>query len=96
MALPLNQEIVLMCAFRYSLGRQTYVVKAYVEYLHSLWYDLSETTKSNHVREIEEYREKFGSAGMKFDDAEWQTIIDRYNNLETKYDSTRRNCRRQR
>ena len=72
--LSLNEEIVLSCAFRYALGRMTYVVGAVCEELQKNYYLLPTHTKSRISKEIQEYQDEWGKAGMDFDNDEWNKI----------------------
>jgi len=72
--LSLNQEIVLSCAFRYALGRMTYVVGSVCEELIKLEPLLHWNFKERTAREIQEYQDENGKAGMSFDNEEWEYI----------------------
>lgn len=73
-SLPLNQEIVLSCAFRYALGRATYVVGSVCEELIRLQDLLGESFKYRTAKEIQEYQDEHGEAGWSFDNDEWNYI----------------------
>lgn len=73
-----NEQIVIMGAFRYALGRMTYAVGAVVDYIHEHWNDIPNDLKELMCREIKEYRERYGKAGMDMDDRDWETIISRF------------------
>jgi hypothetical protein len=73
-SLPLNQEIVLSCAFRYALGRATYVVGSVCEELVRLLDVLPENFKYRTAKEIQEYQDEHGKAGWDFDNDEWNYI----------------------
>lgn len=81
--LTLNQEIVLGCAVRYGLGRLTYVTGAICEELIRLEPILSENFKSRISKEIQEYQDEYGKAGMDMDNDEW-------NYIKWLFDSSRR------
>lgn len=72
--ISLNQELVLGCAFRYALGRATYVVGAVCEELVRLEPILGENFKSRIVKEIQEYQDEHGKAGWEFDNDEWNYV----------------------
>lgn len=72
--LPLDEEIVLSCAFRYALGRMTYVVSSVCSQLQKNYYKLPDSTKERISKEIQEYQDEFGPAGMDFDNAAWNKI----------------------
>lgn len=46
-----NDQLMVMAAHRYCLGRQSYIVSACQEWLHSHWAQFSTQTKSNMVRD---------------------------------------------
>jgi hypothetical protein len=47
-------EIVVISAFRYIVGRQTYVVQAFADWLISIWPMLGENTRSVIQRDLEQ------------------------------------------
>lgn len=69
-----DEEIILMCAFRYALGRMTYVVSVVCDTLKSNYTLLSPNFKAMVAKEIREYQEVHGSAGMDFDNTEWNAV----------------------
>lgn len=73
-SMPLNQEIVLSCAFRYALGRATYVVGSVCKELIRLQDLLGESFKYRTAKEIQEYQDEHGEAGWSFDNDEWNYI----------------------
>lgn len=72
--LTLNQEIILSCAFRYALGRMTYVVGTVAEELINQYYYLSDNFKARIAKEIQEHQDDHGLAGMKIDNYEWNKV----------------------
>ena len=72
--ISLNQELVLGCAFRYALGRATYLVGAVCEELVRLEPILGENFKSRIVKEIQEYQDEHGKAGWEMDNDEWNYV----------------------
>lgn len=73
-----DQEI-LFYAFRYALGRKTYVVGDVVNNLINNWVLLEPLTRKQLVNEVSQAIEN-NEAGMKQDVQEWQKILD----LDTK------------
>lgn len=73
-----NEKILLFCAFRYALGRATYVVSTVVQELHARWCELSLDEKEQYVSEILERIENFESLGHTCDYKEWFSIVNRY------------------
>ena len=72
--LTLDQEIVLGCAFRYALGRMTYVVSSVTSELIKNEKVLDWNFKERIAQEIQEYQDKNGLAGMEFDNLEWNKV----------------------
>lgn len=70
-------NLLIVSAFRYALGRKTYVVGSTVGIIHQHWKDLSEDTRDLLLREITEYKEKFGNLGHQCDEQEWLTVVQR-------------------
>ena len=66
-------EIILFCAFRYALGRHTYVVGEVVEYLIKNSQSLSNEEKQQYVKEIKGYLLK--NSGMEMDNQYWRRIL---------------------
>lgn len=73
--LSLNQEILLSCAFRYCLGRRTYVTSSCVEELLRLSDVLPDTFKYRTVKEIKE-AEVEDNLGMAMDAEGWLKLAD--------------------
>lgn len=69
-------ESTLISAFRYSLGRHTYIVSDMVADIIRNWENISKKTKDLFIREILEYRQHWKSIEHDCDDKEWQKIID--------------------
>ena len=72
-----DERLVLICAFRYALGRRTYVSHSLVEEILANWDELPDHDKQLFKREIEEERRVNGKCGMEMDDQQWQRIIDK-------------------
>jgi len=68
-------SLMAVCAFRYCLGRMTYVVKDCVDWLIVRWDDLTETDQKLIIKETRESLSK-GQAGMKMDQDEWYRLLD--------------------
>lgn len=71
--LNINDDIVLFCAFRYALGRMTYVVGSVCDKLISEYHNLSESTRCQYAREIEE-AEREDRLGMEVDKTDWLKV----------------------
>ncbi|MFN4973823.1 MAG: hypothetical protein ACK5GV_01100 [Bacteroidota bacterium] len=76
---PAGYEVILFCAFRYALGRRTYVVDYVTKAIHAYWPDMQESDKSIFANEIIEHYERYGNLGHDIDKEQWMSIVDRYN-----------------
>lgn len=72
--LSLDDEIIISCAFRYCLGRSTYVVSTMCDKLKEVYDIFPDSARERISNEIQEYQDKFGLAGMDFDNDEWNKI----------------------
>lgn len=69
--MTLNEEIVLSCAFRYALGRMTYVVDSVAS-------EIERRRKSLPTKDLHRYRAEIteasrgNSLGMEMDKKRWQ------------------------
>lgn len=68
--MTLNEEIVLTCAFRYALGRMTYVVDSVASEIERNAGILPLKDLHLYVREIDEVNPESG-LGMKMDAERW-------------------------
>ena len=73
---------ILMCAFRYALGRSTHVVHTIVREVHKQWDNLCDVDKALMTREIQDYKNKHGKIGHLCDESEWMSIVTRYDTPE--------------
>jgi len=73
-----NENILLVCAFRYALGRRTYVVGVVAGEIHRNWTRLRDSDRDLIVREILEYQARYGNLGHACDEQEWMSIVERY------------------
>jgi hypothetical protein len=76
--LTLDDQIILFCAFRYALGRRTYVSGVVSERLISLNDSLSQIEKDKYISEIKEAIEE-GSAGDDCDIKQWKKVMSLFN-----------------
>lgn len=68
-----NEEIVLICAFRYALGRSTYVVSSVIDEIIGNWSGLSRGAQLLIKNEIETAIRQ-NAAGEEADIEDWQRI----------------------
>jgi len=64
----------ILAAFRYALGRQTYIVSSVVEDILKNWDNIDNNLKNLIKKEIEEAIEQ-NRAGMECDIKEWKKIL---------------------
>jgi len=69
-------EDMVFYAFRYCLGRMTYSVSTCVDYILKHWSELSEKTRGQMVKEINEAIAQ-NMAGMDMDIEQWKKIVER-------------------
>jgi hypothetical protein len=69
-----NQDILMFCAFRYALGRMTYVVGAICDIMRANWSEMSASRREMFKKEIREAIAT-GRAGMDMDVKEWESLL---------------------
>ena len=69
--MTLNEDITIGCAFRYALGRMTYVVSSVCDEIERLAPTISEKTRRRFIVEIDEAIER-DAAGMQMDVDRWR------------------------
>jgi len=80
--MTLNEEIVLTCAFRYALGRMTYVVDSVASEIERNVGILPGKDLHLYIKEIDE-AEKQNALGMQMDADRWDvTRLTCYNELQ--------------
>jgi len=90
--LELDEEILLACAFRYCLGRRTYVVSSCTSELKKKYHLLNDNFKYRTMKEIDEVKLE-GGLGDNCDESEWlfiRNLMDmsnRYTILANKYNT---------
>ena len=70
-----NQDILLFCAFRYALGRQTYVVSTVADIIKANWDHMPQSRRNLFRKEIEEAIEKGYAGSVNIDVPEWLSIL---------------------
>ena len=70
-----NQDILLFCAFRYALGRQTYVVGAISDIIKANWDHMPQSRRDMFRKEIEEAIEKGYAGSVNIGVPEWLSIL---------------------
>ena len=67
-------DVIIFSAFRYALGRRTYVVGVVVDYIIENWRKFSIHDQERFVKEIKEQEKEF-DLGMDMDKREWYRIV---------------------
>ena len=70
-----NQDILLFCAFRYALGRQTYVVGTVADLIKANWDHMSQGRRDMFRKEIQEAIEKGYAGSVNVDVPCWLSIL---------------------
>ena len=82
-------DILFFCAFRYALGRMSYIVSDVAELIELHWTKLPEKTQTLIVKELgkairehennskEDYLGKFGRLGMEQDYRVWKRLFEK-------------------
>jgi len=76
-----DEELILICAVRYALGRMSYMVGVVCDYVASKIDVLSENCKKIIIRDIEEEIERYHligrTCGMECDEKDWLNLLTR-------------------
>lgn len=70
-----EEQNITFYAFRYALGRKTYVVSEVVAYLNNNWFKLDSVIRKQIQNEIKEAIEK-DEAGMEVDKKDWKKVLE--------------------
>lgn len=70
-----DDRLILIAAFRYALGRHSYIPSVVAGVLEQCWADLTEHDQRLIKREIAEAIER-GHAGMDCDVATWRRVLE--------------------
>jgi len=70
-----DDRLILIAAFRYALGRASYMPAVVAEQIAASWNDMTEYDRKLFHGEIREAIDR-GCAGMSCDVATWQRILD--------------------
>ena len=75
-----NNELstILICAFRYALGRKSYITGTIADMLLKHWDELKFNDKITMRKEILHAIDT-GKAGMDMDVAEWNRVLEKFN-----------------
>jgi|WetSurMetagenome_2_1015567.scaffolds.fasta_scaffold228373_3 hypothetical protein len=71
----INHDILLFCAFRYALGRRSYVPSVVEQIIIDNWENMPLDTRKKYKQEIREAIEK-SCAGDKYDILGWKRILE--------------------
>lgn len=67
----LNDQLMSLAAFRYCIGRRSYIVGACIDWLYDTWEQFSDQTKLNIVRDTIESLMDNNADENYFDDSVW-------------------------
>lgn len=70
------QNLMVLAAFRYCLGRRTYIVGSCVDWLLSYWDEIDDWTKVLIIKEIKLAAE-LGHLGDECDADDWKKILEK-------------------
>ena len=70
-----NQSILLVCAFRYALGWQTYVVGSIADIIKANWDHMPQERRDFYRREIHEAITRGAAGSVMIDIPEWMSVI---------------------
>ena len=69
-----DDALVLLAAFRYALGRQTYIVDYVVDFIVNNWDELEASDRNLIIKEILDAKDK-GHIGQDCDWKSWQRVL---------------------
>jgi hypothetical protein len=69
-----DYELILLAAFRYALGRKTYMVSAVVDYFLDEWESIDTKLIIQIQKEIKQAIDS-GNAGMDMDVEQWEKLL---------------------
>lgn len=72
-----DPESILSCAFRYALGRRTYIVSTVVSEILNNWEQINPHVLERFKKEILEHKEVYKEIGMACDEQEWMSIVNK-------------------
>lgn len=70
-----DDDLLLLMAFRYALGRRTYVVSYIVGIILNNWESLEPHRRQLIKNEINEHKRLWGNLGHDCDEQEWNKIL---------------------
>lgn len=73
-----DAEEILHCAFRYALGRSTYVTCTMADAIIHAWPSLSARMRNVILREIQDADDR-NQIGMDMDRRQWMRVVERAN-----------------
>lgn len=72
-----DPELILSCAFRYALGRRTYIVNTVVSEILNNWEQINTQTLERFKKEILEHKVRYNEIGRVCDEQEWMSIVNK-------------------
>ena len=77
----MKQEELTICAFRYCLGRSTYVVSEMCDHLRNHWDEICPAYQGLIKQEVQDAIDR-GCCGMKMDCEDWAQLLEDIENAE--------------
>lgn len=77
-----DDQLMMFAAFRYCLGRRTYIVSTCVEWIRQHWDQIEPTSQMQIGDEIRDAINN-GYAGMGMDVADWELLLERVGEAQT-------------
>jgi hypothetical protein len=72
-----DKELLIMMAFRYALGRRTYVVSYIVGIILDNWDQFDDSRKKQFKSEILEHERLYDNLGHDCDKQQWYKIVNK-------------------
>ena len=80
-------DLIMLSAFRYALGRQSYIVKTVIDFIRDYWYIIAKPQLQIMIKEIEEAQRENRLGNKDIDEPEWISLK---NFLESKINDVER------
>lgn len=85
----MDQQDLIVCAFRYCLGRSTYIVGAMCNHLRDHWDEICKPLQNLIKKEIKDAIDR-DVCGMEMDCKAWKELLEDINEAEVRLLSDRR------
>ena len=82
-----NLDLIMLAAFRYALGRRTYIVRTVTDFIRNYWPIIAKPQLQIIIKEIEEAQRENRLGNKDIDEPEWISLK---NFLESKINDVER------